>query len=77
MKHWNYGLHVFDAPKATCPLCGYSFEPSDNIIDTIKKYKGDILPCMSIPQKAWEEQNLLNHHCPNCRGLLRFNPFMT
>lgn len=77
VKHWNYGLHVFDAPKATCPLCGYSFEPSDNIIDTIKKYKGDILPCMSIPQKAWEEQNLLNHHCPNCRGLLRFNPFMT
>lgn len=76
VRHWNYELNLFDLPKASCPLCGHSFTPSNGVLETIKKYDGDTLTCMTISRAAWKEENLLNHQCPNCEGSLQFNPFM-
>jgi hypothetical protein len=32
-------------------------------------------PCFELPEKVWEELNLLGN-CPNCGEALKFNPFI-
>jgi WD40 repeat protein len=70
-----------DHISALCQWCGQRFPVSNRILDVIRAIERntnlspDQLPCLELPDEAWEEPELLSE-CPLCHRPLKFNPFI-
>jgi WD40 repeat protein len=78
---WDFDLQRIQDAKANCPVCGYSFRPSDSIFSTIGNlteryslHSEDRSPCLLFPEEIWDNPEL-SGICPDCGELLKFNPF--
>lgn len=75
VKPWNLETKQQEQKYvATCPLCGTNFQPSEDLINSINDLE-QAVDNVNDKNSLWDDPRLINHHCPNCRGNLRFNPF--
>jgi hypothetical protein len=79
---WDFDLQRIQEAKANCPVCGYSFRPSDSILFTMGNlaeryflHSEDKSPCLLFPEEIWGNPGL-SDICPGCSELLKFNPFL-
>jgi hypothetical protein len=68
-------------PEARCRSCGVRFTPPPTVLQAIDGITRDAgltierAPCVSLPAGAWENE-ALRSECPDCKGPVRFNPFL-
>lgn len=68
-------------PTARCASCGVRFAAPPSVVDAIRTISlnanvlPDRSPCVALPSEAWDDPRL-GSECPQCRHLLRFNPFV-
>jgi WD40 repeat protein len=71
-----------DAQLTTlCPWCGRRFEAKAAVLDALEAIarnaglSPDRAPCIELPPEAWDDA-ALESECPECRRVLRFNPYL-
>jgi len=78
---WLFDEHKYLGPIADCPFCGNRFGPPVSVLETIEtilkkcRLKPEQSPCLELPDDVWKDPDLLGE-CPECRGKLKFNPFV-
>lgn len=71
VKRWNLETRIQDEDyTALCPLCGNTHIVDKGIVNHIK------INITKIKANSWEDPILQNVKCPNCNGLLHYNPFL-
>lgn len=64
-----------------CPWCGQRFPVADAVLGSIRGINRNVgialdqSPCLSLPDEAWNEPQLLSE-CRLCHKPLKFNPFI-
>lgn len=74
-EYWDENITVI------CPWCGKRFPVPKKMLENIHSINknaglsGDDVPCLRLPDEAWEELVLLSE-CEHCKQHFQYNPFI-